>query len=38
MGYDVMSMPAIVVNEQVVSMGRVLTAADVEKLLRKPGF
>ena len=38
MGYGVMSMPAIVINEQVVSMGRVLTAADVEKLLCKPGF
>ena len=37
MGYGVMSMPAIVVNEKVVSMGRVLTAADVEKLLRKLG-
>ena len=38
MAYGVMSMPAIVVNEKVVSMGRVLTAADVEKLLRKLGF
>ena len=38
MRYGVMSMPAIVVNEKVVSMGRVLTAADVEKLLRKLGF
>ena len=38
MRYGVMSMPAIVVNEEVVSMGRVLTAADVEKLLRKLGF
>ena len=28
-------MPAIVVNEQLVSMGRVLAAADVEKLLGK---
>jgi len=37
MEYGVMSMPAIVVNEQVVSMGKVLKAADVEKLLRKPG-
>ena len=37
MGYGVMSMPAIVVNEQVVSMGKVLKAADVEKLLRKLG-
>ena len=38
MAYGVMSMPAIVVNEQVVSMGKVLKAADVEKLLRKLGF
>ena len=38
MGYGVMSMPAIVVNEQVVSMGKVLKAADVEKLLRKMGY
>ena len=35
MGYGVMSMPAIVVNEKVVSMGKVLKVADVEKLLRK---
>ena len=38
MEYGVMSMPAIVVNEKVVSMGKVLKAADVEKLLRKSGF
>lgn len=38
MGYGVMSMPAIVVNEKVVSMGKVLKAADVEKLLHKSGF
>ena len=38
MGYGVMSMPAIVVNEQVVSLGKVLKAADVEKLLRKLGY
>ena len=37
MGYGVMNLPAIVVNEQVVSMGKVLKAADVEKLLRKLG-
>ena len=37
MGYGVMSMPAIVVNEKVVSMGKVLKAADVENLLRKLG-
>ena len=38
MGYGVMSMPAIVVNEKVVSMGKVLKAADVKKLLRRLGF
>lgn len=37
MEYGVMSMPAIVVNDKVVSMGKVLKAADVEKLLRKLG-
>ena len=37
MGYGVMSMPAIVVNEKLVSMGKVLKPADVEKLLRKLG-
>ena len=35
MEYGVMSMPAVVVNEKVVSTGKVLKAADVEKLLRK---
>lgn len=38
MGYSAMSMPAIVVNEKVVSMGKVLKAADVEKLLHKLDF
>ena len=38
MAYGVMSMPAIVVNEQVVSMGKVLKAADVEKLLHRLGY
>ena len=33
MGYGVMSMPALVVNEKVVSMGKVLKAAEVEKLV-----
>ena len=37
MGYGVMSMPAIVVNDQVVSMGKVLSAAETEALLRKLG-
>lgn len=35
MAYGVMSMPAIVVNEKVVSMGKVLKASEVEKLLRQ---
>ena len=38
MEYGVMSMPAIVVNEKVVSMGKVLKATDVEKMLHKFGF
>lgn len=38
MEYGVMSLPALVVNEKVVSMGKVLKAADVEKLLRKGGY
>ena len=38
MEYGVMSMPAIVVNEKFVSMGKVLKAADVEKLLHRLGF
>lgn len=33
MEYGVMSMPALVINEQVVSTGRVLKTADIEKLL-----
>lgn len=38
MSYGAMRMPAIVVNEQVVSMGKLLTPADFEKLLRSMGF
>lgn len=37
MAYGAMSMPAVVVNEKVVAMGKVLKAADVEKLLHKLG-
>lgn len=37
MNYGVMSMPAIIVNEQVVSMGKVLKASQVEELLKKLG-
>lgn len=36
--YGVMSMPALVVNEKVASMGKVLKAVEVEELLRKLGF
>ena len=35
MQYGVMSMPALVVNEQVVSMGKVLKSKEVETLLKK---
>ena len=35
MRYGVMSMPGLVVNEKVVSMGKVLKSADIEKLLHK---
>ncbi len=38
MEYGVMSMPALVVNEKVVSMGKILKSADVEKLLHKLDF
>ena len=35
MEYGVMSMPAVVVNEKVVSQGKLLKADDVVKLLNK---
>ena len=38
MAYGVMSMPAIVVNDKVVSMGKVLKVSEVEDLLHKLGF
>ena len=34
MAYGVMSMPALVVNEKVVSMGKVLKPEDILKLIR----
>ena len=34
MAYGAMSMPALVVNEKVVSVGRVLKPAEIEKLLK----
>ena len=36
--YGVMSTPALVVNEKVVSMGKVYNTAEVEKLLHKLGY
>ena len=38
MGYGVMSMPVLVVDEKVASTGKVLKTADVEKLLHKLGY
>ena len=38
MRYGVMSMPALVVNEKVISMGKILKTADIIKLLQKLGF
>jgi small redox-active disulfide protein 2 len=38
MSYGVMSMPALVINEKVVSMGKALKTADIIKLLKKLGY
>jgi len=38
MKYGIMSMPAIVVNEQVVSAGKVLKTADVKALFYRLGY
>lgn len=35
MEYGVMSMPALVVNNKVVSMGKILKAGEIQKLLHK---
>lgn len=37
MSYGVMSMPAIVINEKVATMGEVLSINQVEELLKKSG-
>jgi len=37
MAYGVMRMPALVVDEKVVAMGKALKPADVVKLLKKAG-
>lgn len=36
--YGVMSTPALVVNERVAAMGKVMNASEVERLLHKLGF
>ncbi len=33
MGYGVMSMPALMIDEKIVSAGKVLKAKDIEKML-----
>ncbi|MDD6101500.1 MAG: thioredoxin family protein [Clostridiales bacterium] len=33
-GYGIMSMPAIIVDEKIVSMGKVLNSSEIEKLLK----
>lgn len=38
MEYGIMSVPALVINEKVVSMGKALKPVDIEKLLKKLGF
>lgn len=38
MTYGIMSMPGLVVNDKIVSAGKVLKPADIEKLLHKLGF
>jgi len=38
MKYDVISMPALVVNEKVIVMGKVLKPADLINLLKKHGY
>lgn len=38
MSYGVMSMPAIVINEKVVSTGKILNSAEIIKLIGKLGF
>lgn len=37
MRYSVMSMPGLVINEKVVSAGKVLKTTEIEKLLEKMG-
>ena len=37
-GYGVMSTPALVINDKVVSMGKVMSSFEVENLFHKIGF
>lgn len=36
--YGVMSMPALVINDKVVSMGKAMKSADIIKLMKKLGY
>lgn len=38
MAYGIMSMPGLIINEKVASMGKVLKPAEIEKLLYKLSF
>ncbi len=38
MNYGVMTMPAIVINKKVVSAGKVLNPAEIEKIIEKGDF
>lgn len=38
MEYNVMSMPALLINEKVVSMGKALKASEIIKLIKKTGY
>jgi len=33
--YGVMSMPAVVINDKVVSMGKIIKPAEIEKMIQK---
>lgn len=36
--YGIMSTPALMANDKIISMGSVLSASDIEKLLKKIGY
>ncbi len=38
MGYGVMTLPALVIDEKVVSMGKILKQKEIEKLMKEAGL